>query len=141
MIRLTGCFSFALSSALSVWNALLDAVLWWFRLAVVELPLVLQVAIEISLFCFLGFLALEQLGVRIAGKKAMSRVAVRTLAKHYLVTTVLLFSCLIVGYLRTVRWFTELRCNYLTRPRRSDRFSRFLCIIRSNLSVISSVKR
>jgi hypothetical protein len=79
---------------------------------VIGLPDVLQVAIQIALFSWLGFLLYEKLGVKVRGKGAVSRVAVRKFARYYLASTFLLFFAYVLAYLRGVPWvaamFTEI---------------------------------
>jgi hypothetical protein len=82
------------------------ALFWWLLMQqLIELPAVFELAINISLFSFLGFLLYEKaLNPTVSGKNALSVTTVRKFARIYLASTFLLFFAYILAYLRGVGW-------------------------------------
>jgi hypothetical protein len=70
----------------------------------IELPAVFEVAMQIALFSFLGFLLYEKVLSNTAGKRVTSTASIRKFARIYLASTFLLFSAYLLAYLRGVPW-------------------------------------
>ena len=83
-----------------------DIMRWFFL--IITFPELLQVAIEIALFAFLGFLLYDKLGAKVQGKEAESRRSIRRIAKYYLASTFLLFVAYFLGYAKENPWLVSL---------------------------------
>jgi len=83
-----------------------DFVVWLWLLVqqLIELPAVFEVAINIALFSFLGFLLYERVLGATKGKSALDTASVRKFARTYLTSTLLLFFAYCLAYLRGVGW-------------------------------------
>jgi len=80
----------------------------WRLFLIITFPELLQVAIEIALFAFLGFLLYDKLGAKVQGKEAESRRSIRRIAEYYLASTFLLFLAYFLGYARGNTWLVTL---------------------------------